>query len=279
MYIFENYSYSISDLNSRLDDILSQPDDNRFPVEMAGKLLALIDLTSLNGNDTINKIQDLCQSALNFTLMIKPYCVPAVCVYPVFIDTSKKMLKGSPIKVATVVGGFPSGQVPLDVKLFETKIAIDQGADEIDMVINRGYILENNDAKIIKEVSIIKEVCQDKMLKVILETGELDSVQNIRKASELALLGGADFIKTSTGKHPVGCTPLAFLIMLDTIKEYCLKTGKKAGIKAAGGISEPAIAHQYYVLVNSILGNSWLNPDKFRIGASRLARKLQNELS
>lgn len=245
---------------------------------MPGKLMELIDLTSLNGNDTRKSIQELCHKAVHYSNNIRPSTIPAVCVFPVFIEECIRRLKNTQIRVATVVGGFPAGQVPLEAKIFETKLALEKGAGEIDMVINRGYILENNDARTIEEVSKVKEACGNKPLKVILETGELGTVRNIRKASELALLGGADFLKTSTGKHNVGATMMAFAVMLDTIQEYFLETGKKAGIKAAGGISEVAEAYRYYRLVEDVLGTSWLNPDKFRIGASRLAGKLVSEL-
>jgi deoxyribose-phosphate aldolase len=204
--------------------------------------------------------------------------VAAVCVYPTFIKTVKDNLKGSDINIASVAAGFPSGQTPLFIKREEVRFAVDQGADEIDIVISRGKLIEGEYNEVFDEIMELREASSGVHLKVILETGELESVYNIRKASELAINAGADFIKTSTGKIKPAATERAMLIMIDTIKEYFTKTGKKVGIKPAGGISEPHQVLNYYIMVNGILGEQWLNKDYFRIGASRLADNLFNEI-
>ncbi|MBE9480850.1 MAG: deoxyribose-phosphate aldolase [Bacteroidetes bacterium] len=243
------------------------------------KILSLIDLTTLEGSDTEKKIISLCNKAKGYKLKGKGIPnVAAVCVYPPFVKIAKKNLEDTGIKVASVAGAFPSGQSPLFVKIEEVKYAINEGADEIDMVISRGKFLEGNYQEVFDEIAAIKDVCGDKHLKVILETGELESLKNIRKASEIAINAGADFIKTSTGKISPAATEPAFIVMLDTIKEYYEKTEKMIGVKPAGGISEPWQALNYLVLVKDILGDKWLNKNYFRIGASRLADKILTEI-
>jgi deoxyribose-phosphate aldolase len=243
------------------------------------KILSIIDLTTLEGSDTENKIISLCNKAKGYKLKGKGISnVAAVCVYSPFVKIAKKNLKDTDIKVASVAGAFPSGQSPLFVKIEEVKYAINEGADEIDMVISRGKFLEGNYQEVFDEIAAIKEVCGDIHLKVILETGELESLKNIRKASEIAINAGADFIKTSTGKISPAATEQAFVVMLDTIKEYYEKTDKMIGIKPAGGISEPWQALNYLVLVKDILGDKWLNKKYFRIGASRLADKVLDQI-
>lgn len=243
------------------------------------KILSIIDLTTLEGSDTENKIISLCNKAKGYKLKGKGIPnVAAVCVYSPFVKIAKKNLEDTGIKVASVAGAFPSGQSPLFVKIEEVKYAINEGADEIDMVISRGKFLEGNYQEVFDEIAAIKEVCGDLHLKVILETGELESLKNIRKASEIAINAGADFIKTSTGKISPAATEPAFVVMLDTIKEYYEKTEKMIGIKPAGGISEPWQALNYLVLVKDILGDKWLNKNYFRIGASRLADKVLDQI-
>lgn len=243
------------------------------------KILSIIDLTTLEGSDTENKIISLCNKAKGYKLKGKGIPnVAAVCVYPPFVKIAKKNLEDTGIKVASVAGAFPSGQSSLFVKIEEVKYAINEGADEIDMVISRGKFLEGNYQEVFDEIVAIKEVCGDKHLKVILETGELESLINIRKASEIAINAGADFIKTSTGKISPAATEPAFVVMLDTIKEYYEKTDKMIGVKPAGGISEPWQALNYLVLVKDILGDKWLNKNYFRIGASRLADKVLDQI-
>ena len=238
-------------------------------------MLSIIDLTTLEATDNSKKIEEVCKKAYSFSHLKEGLPnVAAVCFYPPFMREAKRHLENRGIAVASVAGAFPSGQSPLFVKLEEIKYAINEGADQIDMVISRGSFLAGEYDIVQKEIEAIKEVCASVHLKVILETGELSSVENIRKASILAINGGGDFLKTSTGKVQPAATLEAFIIMLDTIKEYYEETGVKVGIKAAGGISTPEVALQYYALVDAILGEEWLTKDLFRIGASRLATNL-----
>ena len=190
----------------------------------------------------------------------------------------RKQLAGTGIKTACVATAFPSGQSPLEVKLKEVEYVVREGAEEVDMVISRGKFLEGKYEEVAGEIRAIKDVCAEAHLKVILETGDLKSIGNIRKASEISVLAGADFLKTSTGKIQPAATEIAFLVMLDTIREYHTESGKKVGIKAAGGIADAETAIRYYLLVKEVLGEEWLNKDLFRIGASRLAENLFNEL-
>jgi deoxyribose-phosphate aldolase len=241
-------------------------------------LLSCIDLTTLEGSDNHASIIELCRKACSFGESGLPLPA-AVCIYPPFVRVAKKHLQGTDIRVATVAGAFPSGQSPLSVRLEEVRYSVNEGADEIDMVISRGRLLEGDENYVFDEIAAIREVCKEVHLKVILETGELRSRALIRKASEIAIAAGADFIKTSTGKIQPAATEEATEIMLEVIREQVEKTGKKTGIKPAGGISEPLQALQYYRLVERILGAGWLNKNLFRIGASRLADGLALKIS
>lgn len=273
--MFDNYSYTPEELQIRIDRILNKAKSNLNPQRAYRNILGSIDLTTLEGSDTQKKAANIAKQASSYASKEKEIPnVAAVCVYPTLVKTVKENLTDPNIGVASVAAAFPSGQSPIEIKVAEVKYAVEQGADDIDMVISRGSLLEGDFEKVQEEVKAIKEVCGKAHLKVILETGELKSCENIRKASELSILGGADFIKTSTGKIPIAATLEAMLIMLDTIKEYYDKTGKKIGIKPAGGISEAEVAIDYYLLVREILGNEWLNKSLFRIGASRLANKV-----
>ncbi|HNX22354.1 MAG TPA: deoxyribose-phosphate aldolase [Bacteroidales bacterium] len=229
--------------------------------------LSCIDLTTLEGSDNSAKIQQLCEKAITLN-------TAAVCVYPPFIKQAKEILKNTTIKVASVAGAFPSGQSPLFVKLAEVAYAVEEGADEIDMVISRGKFLEGNDQEVFDEIVAIKKACKNAHLKVILETGELLDPKLIFKASFLAMKAGADFIKTSTGKINISATPEAFLVMLDAINQYYNETGTMVGMKPAGGISDQETTLLYLKILENTLNNKWLNNQYFRIGASRLADKL-----
>ena len=233
--------------------------------------LSLIDLTTLEGKDTDQRIKDLAQKAVKTN-------VAAVCVYPALVAVAKQALKGSNKKVASVAGGFPSGQIPLNLRLEEAKYAIAEGADEIDMVISRGKFLEGNYQFVFDEVAAFKEVCHHVKLKVILETGELETLTNIKTASDIAIQAGADFIKTSTGKMSVNATLPAVCVMLQSIKEHHDSTGKKIGVKPSGGISDGETAVKYLRLTEMIVGKEWLQPDLFRFGASRLVDNLLLEI-
>jgi len=279
MHQFQKYTPTQNELTSRGETIRIESLDITNRISVLKQILGFIDLTTLSGDDTTQKVLDLCHAGMSFFDGEKGIPnVAAICVYPVFANTVHHSLKGTDIKTACVAGAFPSGQTPLPVRIDEVKYAVDHGADEIDMVISRGRLIEGDVGFISDEVRLIKEACGEAHLKVILETGELKSVELIRKASELAILAGADFIKTSTGKIDPAATPEAFLIMLDTIKEYFEATGKMIGIKPAGGISEPDEAIHYYCMVKSVLGEAWLNSSHFRIGASRLAGKVHREI-
>jgi len=273
--MFDKYSYTSEELQNRIKTVLNKAKANLDFQKAYRDILSIIDLTTLEGADTHEKAAKLAKQACSYALPDKNIPnVAAVCVYPTLVKTVKENLNDINIGVASVAGAFPAGQSPIEIKVAEVKYAVEQGADDIDMVISRGTFLEGKYDLVQEEVNAIKNACGNAHLKVILETGELQSPENIRKASELSILGGGDFIKTSTGKIPVAATLEAMLIMLDTIKEYHLKTGTKIGIKPAGGISEPDVALDYYILVKEVLGDEWLDKSLFRIGASRLANKV-----
>tara|TARA_B100001758_G_C18299038_1_gene551307 strand:+ start:96 stop:995 length:900 start_codon:yes stop_codon:yes gene_type:complete len=241
--------------------------------------LSMIDLTTLDGQDTIDKVKKLCYKAKNiYDSSIDNTTVAAVCVYPTFVAVAKKELEGSNINIASVATAFPSGQSSLEVKILDTKCAVDQGADEIDMVISRGKFLSGEFNFVYDEIAAVKEACGKAHLKVILETGELDTLDNIRKASDLAIYAGADFIKTSTGKvSPAATMPVTF-VMLNAIKDYYIKTGLKIGMKPAGGISTSKIALQYLVMLKETLGDDWMTKNFFRFGASSLVNDILMQL-
>jgi deoxyribose-phosphate aldolase len=269
--IFEEYHQTQEGLEQRLKDILSAEWPGSERQKVLVQLLGFLDLTTLEGSDTGEKVIRLCRKA-RFSAIDREFPdAAAVCLYPSLVKYARQELQGSGILVASVAGGFPSGQTGLHVKLEEIKYAIGEGADEIDTVISRGKLLEGLESEVFDELSAIRETCGKIHLKVILETGELSSIAFIRKASELAILAGADFIKTSTGKIPTGAMPVAFLVMLDTISEYLVKTGKAIGIKPAGGIRTPEQALLYSRLLVEVLGEQWFHRDFFRIGASSLA--------
>lgn len=271
----KNWSISVAEHDQRIQHIIDSELENIDLKSVYRNILGLIDLTTLEGSDNEKRIADLCSQAQQYQDVDKEIPnVAAVCVYPPFVKQAKALLKNTSIHIASVAGAFPSGQSSIDVKLAEISYAINQGADEIDMVISRGTFLAGSYQTVFDEISSIKCLCGSTHLKVILETGELGSLENIRKASDIAIYAGADFIKTSTGKIPAAATEEAFVIMLDAIKDYYQSSGKKIGIKPAGGISEPEVALRYYVLIKNILGKEWLNPELFRFGASRLANKI-----
>ena len=234
--------------------------------------LNMIDLTTLEGKDTPGKVKQMCYKAMHLH-DVQPGLpnVAAVCVYPTMVRTAKKVVEGSNVKVASVSTAFPSGQAPLDVKIRDTRFAVDEGADEIDMVISRGKFLSGEYAFVFDEIATIKEACGKARLKVILETGELVTLDNVRKASDLAIYAGADFIKTSTGKIQPAATMQVTYTMLMAIKDYYDKTGIMIGMKPAGGISTSKLALHYLVMVKETLGNDWLSNEWFRFGASSLA--------
>ena len=236
--------------------------------ELARRVFSCIDNTTLNGTDNEAHVATFCQHTMEMGH------VAAVCVYPRFVSVARKTLAGSEIKVASVAGAFPHGQLPIALKVEEVKYAIGEGADEIDMVLSRGALLAGEDTLVRDEVALMKEACQGRTLKVILETGELPSPTLIAKASQLAIDGGADFIKTSTGKIGVGATLEVAEIMLTVINENVKKGKNWVGFKAAGGISTPEEALAYAEMAKKIMGDDFVKNQTFRIGASRLTDRL-----
>ena len=241
--------------------------------------LSMIDLTTLEGADSRGKVIQLCSKArrLHEGMPDLPH-VAAVCVYPMLVKIARDALEGTGVKVAAVATGFPSGQYSRENKISDTKFAVSEGADEIDMVISRGRFLAGDNAFVFDEIAAIKEACGEAHLKVILETGELGALDSIRRASDLAMHAGADFIKTSTGKVQPAATPQVTLVMLEAIRDFYYTTGRKIGMKPAGGISTAKTALQYLVMLRETLGQDWLTPNLYRIGASRLANDILMQL-
>ena len=242
-------------------------------------ILSMIDLTTLEGQDTPGKVRQLCQKAIHLhdALPGLPH-VAAVCVYPTMVGVARKALGDLDINVASVATAFPSGQAPLSVKLDDTRMAVDAGANEIDMVISRGEFLAGNYGLVFDEIVAVKEACGSAHLKVILETGELGTLDRVRRASELAMHAGADFIKTSTGKIQPAATMQVTLVMLQAIRDFYYDTGRMVGMKPAGGISTAKLAVHYLVMLRETLGNAWMTPEWFRFGASSLANDVLMQL-
>ena len=243
-------------------------DAKLFALDLA---IRMMDLTTLEGSDTPGKVAALCSKAIRPDPVDGTIpSVAAICVYPNLVPYAKEKLEGSGVKVASVASGFPSGQYPLDIKLADVRSAVELGADEIDMVIDRGAFLSGRYAKVYDEIVQIKEAAGPAHLKVILETGELGTYDNVRRASLLAMAAGADFIKTSTGKiSPAATLPVA-LVMLEAIRDVHDETGRMVGFKPAGGIRNAKQAVQHLVLVHETLGPDWMTPDLHRFGASSL---------
>lgn len=250
--------------------------------KLAGLKLAIsmMDLTTLEGKDTPGKVAFLCRKAMQ---PIDPrYQVPpcaAVCVYPNFVRVAKRFLGNSGVKVASVATAFPTGLMPLKLKLEEVRMAARDGADEIDMVINRGVFLAGDHGRIFDEIAATKEACSAAHLKVILETGELQTYDNVRIASEIAMRAGADFIKTSTGKISPAATMPVTLVMLEAIRDYFYETGLRIGMKPAGGIRTAKQALAYLVMVKETLGDDWLTNELFRFGASTLVNDVLMQIA
>jgi len=242
--------------------------------------ISMMDLTTLEGKDTPGKVAFLCRKAMQ--PLGDRYDVPscaAVCVYPNLVRAAKKFLGESGVKVASVATAFPTGLMPLRLKLEEVRSAARDGADEIDMVIDRGVFLAGDHARIADEITATKEVCGEAHLKVILETGELQTYDNVRIASDIAMRAGADFIKTSTGKVSPAATMPVTLVMLEAIRDYFYETGLRIGMKPAGGIKTAKQALAYLVMVKETLGDDWLTPDLFRFGASTLANDVLMQIA
>jgi deoxyribose-phosphate aldolase len=242
-------------------------------------IISMMDLTTLEGKDTQGKVWALCQKAIRPDPGDRdiPH-VAAVCVYPAMVPFVKQAVAGTGIHIASVATGFPSGQTYIDVKVSETRQAVAAGADEIDMVIDRGAFLSGNYQKVFDEIAEVKEACGPAHLKVILETGELANYDQVRKASLVAMFAGADFIKTSTGKVTTNATLPVTLVMLEAIRDFLHVTGKKIGMKPAGGIANAKLALAYLVLLYETMGGEWMTNDLFRFGASSLLNDVLMQL-
>ena len=246
---------------------------------LAKRVFSCIDNTTLNATDNQASVEAFCRRTRELTLADGTH-VAAVCVYPPFVAVAKQALERSGIKVASVAGAFPHGQLPIELRVAEVKYAVDQGADEVDVVINRGLLLAGDDDDAVRdEVAAMKEACSGRTLKVILETGELPSPALVTRATQLAIAGGADFVKTSTGKIATGATLEAAEWMLNGVKENVKINIKKVGFKAAGGISTPEEAVAYASLAKKVMGDNYINCQTFRIGASRLTERLHSFLT
>lgn len=243
-------------------------------------ILGMIDLTTLEGMDTDGKVRQLCYKArhLHDSIAGLP-AVAAVCVYPNFVRLAKTELAGSSIKVASVATAFPSGNWSLELKLADVKTAVDHGADEIDMVISRGRFHRGDYQYVFDEIAAVKQACGAARLKVILETGELGTFDAVRRASDIAIAAGADFIKTSTGKIQPAATMPVTLVMLEAIRDHFFRTGMMVGMKPAGGISKSKLALHYLIMVKETLGPRWLTPQWFRFGASSLANDVLMQIA
>jgi len=241
--------------------------------------LSMVDLTTLEGADTPGKVRQLCTKAIHLHSGRKDLpMVAAVCVYPTVVRIAREALQGTSIQVAAVATAFPSGMNPLAVKLEDTRYAVAEGAHEIDMVISRGDFLRGDYARVADEIGQVKGACGKAHLKVILETGELGTLDRVRLASDIAMQSGADFIKTSTGKIQPAATPEVVLVMLQAISDFYRKTGKRIGMKPAGGIANAKAALNLLIMVREVLGPAWLTPSLFRIGASKLPNDMLMQL-
>ena len=275
-------------LSPRVDQVGVEERASRFTkrsikkeskVEGLKLVLSMIDLTTLEGKDTAGKVKQLCFKAKHLHDAYEGLpTVAAVCVYPSMVKIAKKAVEGSHIKIASVATAFPSGQAAMNVKIAETKFAVNEGADEIDMVISRGKFLAGEYNFVFDEIASVKEVCGEARLKVILETGELSTLDKVRRASDIAMHAGADFIKTSTGKIQPAATMPVTLAMLEAIRDYYYNTGRMVGMKPAGGISKAKASLHYLVMLHEVLGEDWMNNHWFRFGASSLANDVLMQL-
>lgn len=278
---FDKFPAALPDaeLTETVTRLTDEKFDENYTADVLKFLHGCIDLTSLTSIDTKESIWKLAESVNDFEGS-RPDMpnVAAICTYPLFVETVKQALTAGGVKIASVAGGFPSGQTFPEVKIAETGMAVMEGAEEIDTVMNLGYFFEENYEDLTAEIEEIKESCRSAQLKVILETGALASAENIRKAAILAIYSNADFIKTSTGKGYPGATPEAVYTMCRVIREYKQLHGRMVGIKVSGGIRTAEEAVKYYTIVKEVLGEAWLTPEYFRIGASTLRDDIVRKL-
>lgn len=268
-------------VNDRIARITARSIKKEAKMQGLMMTLNMIDLTTLEGSDTEDKVKQLCYKAHHLHDTIKGLpTTAAVCVYPNFVKLAVNELKGTNVKVASVATAFPSGQSSAEVKLLDVKMAVDNGAHEVDMVISRGKFHSGEYNFVFDEIAMIKEACgKDVRLKVILETGEIGTLDKVRQASDIAMYAGADFIKTSTGKISPAATLPVTLVMLEAIRDYYYETGIMIGMKPAGGISTAKLALQYLLMVKETLGGQWLNNHYFRFGASSLANDVLMQIA
>ncbi|MDP4271413.1 MAG: deoxyribose-phosphate aldolase [Bacteroidota bacterium] len=275
------YNITLDDqfISEKVEQIINKDLQDYMKEEIYKTLFSCIDLTSLNNTDNTQQIINFVEKVNRFDQEFPQLDnVAAVCVYPNFTGIVQSHLEVENVKIAAVSAGFPSAQTYTEIKVAETSLAVMDGADEIDIVMNLGNFTAGEFEELTDEISEIKDACREAHLKVILETGTLKTASNIKKAAVLAMYSGADFIKTSTGKtHPAATLEAAY-VMCEAIKEYYLKTDKMIGFKAAGGIVTTEDAVKYYCIVKEVLGEKWLNKEHFRIGASRLANNLLGDI-
>ncbi|MCB9879803.1 MAG: deoxyribose-phosphate aldolase [Planctomycetes bacterium] len=266
-------------LETRAQDLATRSIKQAAKAEGLRMAIAMMDLTTLEGMDTPGKVRQLCQKARRPlpSRSDVPGCA-AVCVYPDLVEVAVDAVAGSAVQVASVATGFPAGRTDRRTKLREVELAVKAGATEIDMVIDRGAFLSGRHALVHDEIAAVKQACGDAHLKVILETGELKTYDNVRRACQIALLGGADFLKTSTGKVSPASTPPVVLLMLEVVRDWFLDTGHMVGVKAAGGIRTSKDALRYLVMVAETCGDAWLSPQWFRFGASSLLNDVLMQL-
>ena len=273
-----HYPFSVLGLDEKVNKINKLAEKNNT-LEVLKKIIGFIDLTTLNSTDTTEKVEGMC---LKVNDLAKTYPgvpnVAAICVYPNFVSVVNYSLKVKNVGIASVAAGFPSSQTFLDIKILESKMAVESGATDIDIVISVGEFLSGNYQKVFDEIVAIKKAVGKAHLKVILETGALSDPLKIWEASLLAMNAGADFIKTSTGKMQPAATLEAAIVMVEAINQYHKQTGRKVGFKPAGGISTSKDAAKYYTVVKEIVGDEWLNSELFRIGASSLANKILSDI-
>lgn len=280
MEVLSKYSTKLNDndIKEKVEKIIKEDFDKNNKKEIYKLLYSCIDLTTLNTTDTKESVWKFTESVNDFEGTTDIQNVAAICVFPNFTETVREALRAENVKIACVSGGFPSSQTFTEVKIAETALAVSNGANEIDIVLNLGCFLDRNYEEMCEEISEIKHACKEAHLKVILETGALKNASDIAKASILSIYSGADFLKTSTGKVYEGATLEAAYVMCSIIKEYYDETGIKIGFKASGGISTTEDAVKYYSIVKNVLGEEWCNNKFLRIGASRLAKNLINSI-
>ena len=258
-------------ITRKVQEILAQSYEENLTKEVIASIYGCVDLTTLNSLDTQQTVRQLVEKVNQFEITPTTPNVAAICVYPIFVETVKQYLTAQDVKIASVAAGFPSSQTFPEIKITETTMAVNAGADEIDVVLNPGLLMAGAYGEIAQELSDIKGSCRGATLKVIVETGALVTAENIRRATILSLYAGADFIKTSTGKGYPGATPEAFYTICQIVRQYSELSDVNVGIKVSGGIRTAKEAVKYYTIAKHLLGKQWLNKNLFRIGASSLS--------